>query len=81
MDILFLFGVLFLCITLSVPIGFAIGIATTLTFAIFTDMSLTVVAQAAVTGLDSFSMMAIPFFILAGTIMGSGGVARAVWLQ
>lgn len=76
MDILFLFGILFLCITLSVPIGFAIGIATTLTFALFTDLSLTVVAQASVTGLDSFSMMAIPFFILAGTIMGNGGVAK-----
>lgn len=76
MDILFLFGTLFVCITLSVPIGFAIGIATTLTFALFTDLSLTIVAQSAVTGLDSFNMMAIPFFILAGTIMGNGGVAR-----
>ena len=76
MDILFLFGVMFLCITLSVPIGFSIGIATTLTFWLFSDMSLTIVAQSSVTGLDSFNMMAIPFFILAGTIMGNGGVAR-----
>lgn len=76
MDILFLFGVMFLCITLSVPIGFSIGIATTLTFWLFSDLSLTIVAQSSVTGLDSFNMMAIPFFILAGTIMGSGGVAR-----
>ncbi len=76
MDVIFLFGVLFLCITLSVPIGFAIAIATSLTFILFTDVPLIVVAQACTTGLDSFPMMAIPFFILAGTIMGTGGVAK-----
>lgn len=76
MDVIFLFAVMFLCITLSVPVGFSIGVATTLTFVLFTDMPLVMVAQACTTGLDSFPMMAIPFFILAGTIMGNGGVAR-----
>lgn len=76
MDVVFLFGSLFLLIALSVPVGYAIGISATFTFIFFSNMSLITVAQAMTTGLDSFPMMAIPFFILAGTIMSTGGVAR-----
>lgn len=76
MDVIVLFGVLFLCITLSVPIGFGIAIATTLAFFLFSNIDLIAIAQTATTGLDSFPMMAIPFFIFAGELMGSGGVAR-----
>lgn len=76
MDVVFLFGSLFLLIALSVPVGYAIGISTVFTFIFFSQMPLITVAQCMTTGLDSFPMMAIPFFILAGTIMSTGGVAR-----
>ncbi|MDL2254466.1 TRAP transporter large permease, partial [Ruminococcaceae bacterium OttesenSCG-928-I18] len=76
MDVLFLFGSLLVLIALSVPIGFAIGISTVLTFVFFTDQPLVMITQSLTTGLDSFPMMAIPFFILAGTTMSTGGVAR-----
>ncbi|MDR2132357.1 MAG: TRAP transporter large permease [Clostridiales Family XIII bacterium] len=76
MAILFLFIVFFVTISIGVPIGFAIGGATLLTFMIYSEMPTIVVAQFSVTGLDSFPMMAIPFFILAGAIMGAGGVAK-----
>lgn len=76
MDMIFLFGILFLCITLSIPIGFSIAIATGLTFYFYSDLPITVMAQASVTGIDSFPMMAIPFFILSGIIMSEGGVAK-----
>lgn len=76
MEIVFLFGVLLLLITISVPIGFAIGGATVLTLAIFSDLPLLVVTQNCITGVDSFPLMAIPFFILAGLLMSTGGIAR-----
>ncbi len=76
MDVVFLFGSLFLLIALSVPVAYCIGISSVFTFIFFSKMNLITVAQAMTTGLDSFPMMAIPFFILAGTIMSTGGVAR-----
>lgn len=76
MDVVFLFGSLFLLIALSVPVGYSIGISTVFTFIFFSKMPLITIAQSMTTGLDSFPMMAIPFFILAGTIMSTGGVAR-----
>ena len=78
MEILFLFVSMFILITIGVPIGFAIGGATILTFFMYSDMDMIVVAQYSITGLDSFPMMAIPFFILAGSIMSIGGVARRI---
>ncbi|MGE5632282.1 MAG: TRAP transporter large permease [Caulobacteraceae bacterium] len=76
MEALVLFGSFFLLIFLSVPIGFAIGVATLLALTIFTDIPLVLVTQNAVAGVDSFPLMAIPFFILAGNLMSTGGVAK-----
>lgn len=75
MDMIVMFGLLFLCISISIPIGIAIGIATLVTFAIFIDTPLMTITQSCITGLDSFTMLAIPFFIMAGIIMGKGGIA------
>lgn len=65
-------------LALSVPISFSIGIATILTmlFTIPPSPALTTVAQRMATGLDSFALLAIPFFILSGLLMGRGGIAR-----
>ncbi len=63
---------------LGVPISFSIGIATIATMLMSLDPvpALTTVAQRMGTGLDSFALLAIPFFILAGQIMNRGGIAR-----
>ena len=69
----------FVCLLmLSVPIAFSIGIATTLTmlFTISSGPAITTVAQRMATGIDSFALLAIPFFILSGQLMGKGGIAR-----
>lgn len=76
MIIFILFIILFLLIGISVPIGIALGLATTLTMLISKDVSLNFVAQNAFTSLDSFPLMAIPFFMLAGNIMSYGGVSK-----
>jgi len=62
---------------LNVPIAFAIGVSSLLT--IFTIGGLPefmTVAYKIATGIDSFALLAIPFFILAGQLMGQGGIAR-----
>ena len=71
------FGFAFLLV-LGVPISFSIGIATisTMLLSIEGGPALTTVAQRMATGLDSFVLLAIPFFILSGQLMNKGGIAR-----
>lgn len=76
MEVLMLFLIMFALMALSVPIGFSIVIAATACFALFTNIPISVIAQTAVTGLDSFPMLACPFFILAGALMSKGGLAK-----
>ena len=63
---------------LGVPIAYSIGLATLATMLVTmgTWPALTTQAQRIATGLDSFALLAIPFFILAGQIMNRGGMAR-----
>jgi len=65
-------------LTIGVPIAYSIGISGILTMLISIDFlpANTTFAQRMATGLDSFALLAIPFFILAGNIMNSGGIAN-----
>lgn len=65
-------------LAIGVPVAFSIGIATILTLLVSVDFmpAVTTVAQRLGTGLDSFTLLAIPFFILAGQIMNKGGIAE-----
>jgi tripartite ATP-independent transporter DctM subunit len=62
---------------LGAPISFAIGVASLLTtmLALPFDAAIMVISQKMASGLDSFALLAIPFFILAGNIMNQGGIA------
>ncbi len=74
---LVLFGVFAVLMVIGVPIAFAIGLAAVVTFTLFMtfDQSVFITAQQMASGLDSFTLLAIPFFILAGNIMNRGGIA------
>ena len=62
---------------LEVPVAFVIGIATLLgALALGREGSFSSVASDMANGLDSFPLLAIPFFILAGELMATGGLAR-----
>jgi tripartite ATP-independent transporter DctM subunit len=62
---------------LNVPVAFCMGIATMLAFVAMGGMpAFTAVAHNIATGIDSFALLAIPFFILSGLFMGHGGIAR-----
>jgi TRAP-type C4-dicarboxylate transport system permease large subunit len=64
-------------VVLGVPIAFSIGISGILTMLVSIDSlpAFTTFAHRMATGLDSFALLAIPFFILAGNIMNQGGIA------
>jgi len=76
MEAITLFGSFFVLLFLSVPIGYAIGISTLLSLLIHSDIPLLMIAQNSVAGVDSFPLLAIPFFMLAGNLMSSGGIAK-----
>jgi len=62
---------------LNVPIAFGLGISTVLAILTIGGIpALVTVAQRMATGIDSFALLAIPFFILSGLLMGQGGIAR-----
>ncbi|WP_054304691.1 TRAP transporter large permease [Gemmobacter sp. LW-1] len=66
---------LILFFALSVPVAVSIGLASIFSIHFFSNMPLLVVPQKMFTGLDSFPLMAVPFFILAGVIMTHGGIS------
>ena len=76
MEILIMFGCMLLLIAIDLPIGYAIATSTIITFITYSSTPLRIVSQNAFTGIDSFVLLAIPFFILAGILMSAGGVAR-----
>lgn len=63
---------------IGVPISFAIGLSSFFSLLVFFPMDVVsqVISQKLMTSLDSFGLLAIPFFILAGNIMNNGGMAR-----
>ncbi len=64
-------------LALNVPIAFALGISTFLALWALSEIPASyIVAQRMAGGIDSFPLLAIPFFILAGVFMGEGGMAR-----
>ena len=63
-------------LVINVPVAFCMGIATLLAFLVMGLPAFVAVAHNIATGIDSFSLLAIPFFILSGLLMGHGGIAR-----
>lgn len=65
-------------LAIGVPVAWSIGISCLLTILVSIDSlaGFTTIAQRMATGLDSFSLLAIPLFILAGQIMNRGGIAN-----
>lgn len=75
MAVQILFVTLFICFVLSVPIAVALGGSSLIALQI-QNLPMITVAQSIFESLNSFSLMAVPFFILAGNLMQSGGIAR-----
>ncbi|QTQ11589.1 TRAP transporter large permease [Treponema parvum] len=73
------FIIFFILLLLGVPIAFAMGLGSVI--AIFTsslNINPVLVAHKLFSGVDSFSMMAIPFFMLSGELMERGGISKRI---
>ena len=76
MTALALFLMLFLFMLIGVPIGFSLGLASTLTILFFSDDSMASLAGKIFSSMEHYTLMAIPFFILASAFLTTGGAAR-----
>ena len=79
MLLFYVFGTMFLLLFLGVPVAVAIG-GSCLVFTPWLvggiDRVMLLVGQRMITTADSFTLLALPFFILAGTLMSNGGISR-----
>ncbi len=73
-----LFIVLIIALVVNVPVGIAIGVSSLAAVLADGRLSSTYIVQRLVTSADSFPLMAIPLFILAGELMSAGGVSKRI---
>ena len=74
-DTFVLLGSFVLLMVVGVPIAYALGLSA-LVGALWIDLPLDAVMIQLAAGVNKFSLLAIPFFVLAGAIMAEGGMAR-----
>ena len=73
---LLLLGVMALLLAFGVPVAFSIGLSS-MFFLVVTGLKpMVIIAQTSVNGVDSFTMLAIPMFTLAGYLMESSGMSK-----
>ncbi|MGI6227293.1 MAG: TRAP transporter large permease [Peptococcales bacterium] len=72
---IFIFVVFFIALFMNIPVAFSLGIASVATIIFFDTLPLGYVIQAFFSSGDSFPLLAVPFFILAGDIMMQGGIS------
>ncbi|MFS0820231.1 TRAP transporter large permease [Bacillus sp. 1P02SD] len=71
-----LFGILLVLFFINIPIAIALGLASMIVLMIQDNVPLMVIVQKMFTATDSFTLMAVPFFILAGKLMEVGGISK-----
>ena len=71
-----LFGYFILLCAIGVPVAISLGLSTLATIICADTLPIEYMAQVAFTSIDSFPIMAIPFFIAAGVFMGAGGLSH-----
>ena len=72
---LILVGSFFVMLFCRVPIAFAIGVSSIIT-TMYLGLPLQQIAQLMVKGVNVFTLMAVPFFVIAGELMGAGGISK-----
>lgn len=77
-NVAFVFVIMFAGLLFSVPIGIALGTATVLAILCYSTTPSYIVIQNIFGGLNSFSLLAIPFFMIAGSLMGLGGISKRI---
>lgn len=73
-----LFATFFVLLLLNMPIAFALGIAAAVTLVFDDTLPLNSIVTRAFVGVDSFTLLAIPFFIIAGELMNACGITERI---
>jgi C4-dicarboxylate transporter DctM subunit len=73
-----LIGSFFALCLAGVPIAFAMGLSTLVGILYHGSLPLSLLAQRTLVGVDSYALLAVPFFILAGNLMNSGGITDQI---
>lgn len=76
MSIVILFGTLFLFMLMGVPVAFSLGLSSSIIILFFSADSLSSIAVKIFETSEHYTLLAIPFFLLAGAFMTTGGVAK-----
>lgn len=77
MEVMVLFGAFLLLLVLGLPIAFALGISS-LAYLLLEGISLTIVPQRMYSGIDTFVLLCIPGFVLAGNLMNVGNITEHI---
>jgi tripartite ATP-independent transporter DctM subunit len=75
---LFLFGLFFVLLLVELPVAFAIGVSSSIAVLLSERLPPTFIVSKIFAGLDSFPLMAIPFYVLAGNLMSEGGLTQKI---
>ena len=79
MEALYLFVLVILLLLVGVPIAVSLGLSSILFLLVYSDSSLASVAQTLFSAFEGhYTLLAIPFFILASSFMSTGGVAQRI---
>ncbi|HTX55247.1 MAG TPA: TRAP transporter large permease [Candidatus Baltobacteraceae bacterium] len=73
-----LVGSFFLAVALGIPISASIGISAVLYILLYAPVSLAIIAQQMTIGIDSFPLLAIPLFLLAGLLMSESNITARI---
>ena len=76
MNTLVLFAALFFCMAIGMPIAISLGLSSLLTIFFFSQDSLASMSIKLFETSEHYTLMSIPFFVLAGALMSTGGVAK-----
>lgn len=74
---LLLFACLAVALAIGVPIAFALGLSS-LVYLMFTDIPINIIPQRMFSGIDSFVLLCVPGFVLAGNLMNMGGITHRI---
>ncbi|MGM0543744.1 MAG: TRAP transporter large permease [Pseudomonadota bacterium] len=77
MDVIILFSVFLGLLLVGMPIAFSLGLAS-LSYLLLADISLTIVPQRMYAGIDTFVLLCIPGFVLAGNLMNVGNITEHI---
>lgn len=78
MDLAVLIIAFFVLLFLGIPIAIALCASAILYLALYTEIPFIIIGQQMLKGVDSFTLMAIPFLVIAGCLMQSGGISRRI---